>query len=526
VFAAFVVVVAVTEFVMTLIPSCAPDANLWWGEQWEIVESRIDYDASASAYAVIEWNLPWNREADIGYWSQPVLPWIVYTDCFETAPDDLGQYHVKVDVVEVLSGDADALEVLYDHANVGVWVDMFDDGGYFPIELYHSDIGNGVPNHQIIDIHIAPDDGSGNPLECAKQTRRAEIIAYAGDDEFIVYDNFTGTNGTNLTAHSPDKDYTGNGWSVSTGTWALNGGGEAQSSNATRYVADAYTADHEVAAEFQFYQHEAGLIGRYQDSSNYWELRVSDLDTTDPTLELIKVVAGTPTVVATATYADYGVTSNTTRLKMRLRFEGNVILGAIEFGWPLVAPAEITATDSTFNTETEAGLFAAAAGVQVNRFSIAHSVPGFEEIVWDDTPLTSTVVDTPSAYNNLYFYETANGKTSVPYHSSMGYWNAGVVDNVDVIHENRTPFSTGDYVVKYTVHDDTTGHASDITLNYSTGNANTWVDLYRANISFDSTTDEYREVFIDVTVAKDNGAGNPVSGTEVTKRIRMITDDR
>jgi hypothetical protein len=148
-------------------------------------------------------------------------------------------------------------------------------------------------------------------------------------------------------------------------------------------------------------------------------------------------------------------------------------------------------------------------------------------IVWDSTPLTSTVVEASStAYNNLYFYEGSNGKVQAPFHSSVGYWiDADTLGFGDVIHDDATAFNTGEYLVKYEVVSVLSGSAA-ITLNYTPGQEGVWVDLFRANIEIDDTVADGTEqhVVIDVTVATDDGAGSPVAGSESTKRVTMYAE--
>lgn len=142
-------------------------------------------------------------------------------------------------------------------------------------------------------------------------------------------------------------------------------------------------------------------------------------------------------------------------------------------------------------------------------------------------PFTSTVVEpTTGAYNNLYFYEGSNGKVAPPFHSSVGYWiDADTAGFGDVIHDDATAFTTGQYLVKYEVVTDVTGHAGEITLNYATGQAGVWVDLFRANIELDALVAGTRkEVVIAVTVATDDGFGAPVPGSEGGKYVTLISE--
>ena len=143
-----------------------------------------------------------------------------------------------------------------------------------------------------------------------------------------------------------------------------------------------------------------------------------------------------------------------------------------------------------------------------------------------------------SANCNLYFYEGSNGQPGPEFPSSCGYflWD-GATDNTAfqaVICEAETPFSTGEFIVKYQVVEVVSGTAP-VQLLYTPGRENQFWELFRCDIRVDDDLSDgtIQEVVIDVTVARwdgtgdpDTGTGNPVAGSEGVVRVTLRADYR
>jgi len=119
------------------------------------------------------------------------------------------------------------------------------------------------------------------------------------------YDNFTDSTGTNLTSHAVpyDADFT---WTVPTGAFKCHADGYAElTTGATSYgVLDLTLYDVELSAEITTSagttaNHDAGIICRYVDTSNYLFVRTA---LASNQIELRKVVAGVDSSVGFASY--------------------------------------------------------------------------------------------------------------------------------------------------------------------------------------------------------------------------------
>lgn len=146
-------------------------------------------------------------------------------------------------------------------------------------------------------------------------------------------------------------------------------------------------------------------------------------------------------------------------------------------------------------------------------------------IVWDcATPIESYNAETAfSPVANLYFYEGSNGVSEAPFHSTAGYYVGGEPESINyafVIHDDVTPFGTGEYLGKWEIVQVVSGTGT-VTCNY--GVEGEWLELFRLNIYVEDLVADGtpEEVILDVTVATNNGAGAPVAGSEVTKRVTL-----
>ena len=151
-------------------------------------------------------------------------------------------------------------------------------------------------------------------------------------------------------------------------------------------------------------------------------------------------------------------------------------------------------------------------------------------IVWVDTPLLAYWVadgtNDGGADTNLYFYSNIRIGTA----SQVGIVSRldGIETYVDTIDPGN--FSMGEYVIKYEEVTLVSGSWTNMILwEYGTSPdepAGTWVDLERCDLRLiDYTNDAIvQHVIIDVTIATDDGAGAPVAGSEVTKRVTLYAD--
>jgi len=99
----------------------------------------------------------------------------------------------------------------------------------------------------------------------------------------LVQDTFTDTNGTLLTAHTPDVDTVGGGWV----SWGNGGSIDIQSNKASTigggsnpnfgsHYIDAGAADVDITSTYAVdASNDLGILVRYQDANNFWLLNLS-----------------------------------------------------------------------------------------------------------------------------------------------------------------------------------------------------------------------------------------------------------
>lgn len=194
---------------------------------------------------------------------------------------------------------------------------------------------------------------------------------------YTLYDTFTDTNGTNITAHTMDA---GPGWATDNGTI------EIQSNQATMTAdtvslglltigwSDAGISDCTVQADVAVgsaTNQIAAVVGRLQDASNYWDLeyRCGDAAIGGP-VHALMLVETNATVRTTRAQYDFGGTSPLTGTHtLKLACLGDVLDGSFD-GVPYVSY-----TSSSFNTQTNFGiglfrLAGTAAVVPVDNFIV------------------------------------------------------------------------------------------------------------------------------------------------------------
>jgi len=279
-----------------------------------------------------------------------------------------GQYLVKWEPVETISGSAkitiDAVEDME-----GVWYDLYND----IVIGFGDETGNEVAEHQIVDITVAKDSGDGTPVDGTQRTKRVTFYADRLEGDYLVSDNFVGTNGTVLTSHTPEVDDVGTGWVHHAGGFDIQGNDLEATATDSRAVIDSGTADVAITALVSYGSisvspittSNLGLIGRAQDSSNYWLFLVDSAATTSPVIKLMLYTAGTPTIKAQKTLTGLGPLDNTALQAIRLEFSGNSITGSVTAGYDW-ALHEISCTSSSLNTATLHGIYAARDNITDN----------------------------------------------------------------------------------------------------------------------------------------------------------------
>ena len=172
------------------------------------------------------------------------------------------------------------------------------------------------------------------------------------------YDDFAGTNDTNLTAHTLTQDANWT-WVSANNNFQLNGSGAARTSTTSgahlNYLEFSDT-DIEIATSFRRgtdSTDHGGLLFRYVDANNYGYLRV-----TGSAIEFRKVIGGTDSQIATKSYT---WADNTTKL-LQLRIHGTVAVVLvdgvqIQFGSGNLHLGEQSVADAGINAGTKHGLF-------------------------------------------------------------------------------------------------------------------------------------------------------------------------
>lgn len=165
----------------------------------------------------------------------------------------------------------------------------------------------------------------------------------------IISDTFTGANGTSLTVHAPDVNTPGNSWVNGVGTWTIqtNKAGNTAGVNNQSALIDANCADCDVSADVTLVAGSTrlGVIGRWIDASNFWQLI---LTVAGAQIQLIERNAATNTVRASAaiTVAD-GETHN-----VKLSLSGTTLTGTMD------GANTVSYTSSSFQTSTTHGIHA------------------------------------------------------------------------------------------------------------------------------------------------------------------------
>jgi len=145
------------------------------------------------------------------------------------------------------------------------------------------------------------------------------------------------------------------------------------------------------------------------------------------------------------------------------------------------------------------------------------------DIVWDTVPLESVVIRPAGpSYdydNGIYFFSDTIYAGWTTTEAAFYKWQS---EPFSVPAIART-FTTGEFLLSYSVVSVISG-SEVINVNYVSGVAGDWYDLFECNIAIETNPlNVLQHQIIDVTVATDDGAGSPVVGSGVTKRVTIIS---
>jgi|GEM_PF-2723896 len=345
------------------------------------------------------------RRTDSSFGNQSSVRWnysaqAIVIDPLTSAVYDTDQLICMYDNVVEIHGNDSATLMDWGLSGAGVWVKANAPSAQASLTVLDQTANSPQREGQVYscDLHVAWNDGAGAPLAGTIKTKPVTIIAWA-DQAFIVIDSFTGTNGTNLTAHAPDTPA-----AVSPSGWeAMADGFEIQSNGAEALRTSSPLPTYSMAvldtglsnavwyAIVNLNDEDIALVGRVQDASNYWQLLVEGASGSSPVLKLNEVNAGVATTRASVTMTGKGPIGTTAGRLIRLSFNGNDILGAFIFrnasalaiatgGVPGNSVFEVTYNSASFNTETRFGIQSAGGTA---RWDAAFAVA--EEAAWITT---------------------------------------------------------------------------------------------------------------------------------------------
>ena len=473
----------------------------------------------------------------------PSYEWEVFHNFTEVQHTAVDQWYVRCDVVSYVSGYEDGLR--WDNGGaLGAWHDMWDEYEL----LLDKFLYNGILEHYETTISIAPSNGAGAPDLGAVQTFAASFKSYRSHSEYIVGDEFSDTNGLDLESHTPNVNRTGtaNPWvdlyyaeadytKATFNIYSNNARSNGTAASAC-YVMDVGESDvwWGTDIDYRLQGVEVGIIGRVQDTANFWLLACKNPDSSDPVLGLYKVAATVHTLVASYTATGLGPFDGFGKwTTFSLEFEGDNIIGRMNVTEQPIATYEamkLTHTDSAYNTETQVGLWSADSSTSQFRRAACYPLPlGVDAIApWSGGAFTSSIVDSGEyIYVNIYFYPGPNGPPVPPYDSTCGYWiDKDTIGQKQVIDYRLCFIATNTFIAKY---EDVSGDTDRVSIAYGTegAEAGVWKELYNLNIAIENDNDvpESLSATIDITVALRDGSGNPVSGSGVTRRVTIVADN-
>lgn len=181
----------------------------------------------------------------------------------------------------------------------------------------------------------------------------------------LLQDTFTGTNGTNLTAHTMNV---GPGWTVPSGGYNIQSNAALSNGAAGKQIAfsDASNADTVITLDVAIpavTAYVAGALVRYADTSNYWACLVEDDTNSNDTQHYIyiyKFQAGSGTVQGGTSSFISGLRGTTQTLTITL--SGNSFTFDISG-----SPTSTRTTSNSFgNANTNFGLWNDSTGGYAN----------------------------------------------------------------------------------------------------------------------------------------------------------------
>ena len=478
--------------------------------------------------------------------SEPSYDWYVYQKFTDIILDGNGQILFRIDSVETVTGFQTNVNDRYYVHEIGVWADLYDIW-YLQMQDWYQ---NGLPERHIVTVSLARDDGAGNPVAGTIQTTPITFENYDGEADGIILDYFTFTG--DLANHTPSVDHTvaneefpwhdlywdaelyTYGWFASS---AASYGGEAGTPDAL-YAIDLEVTDFTFVgeAETDYYDGTCvpwGIAGRIQDHNNYWRLELQDINTTNGVVNLVKVLGGTPIIVSSISLAGYGPFPWWGDMILRLTFIGNEITGAVDFSYVdgqhqdpievIYRPLELTYTDSAFNTETRAGIWAGGDNVNFDRVKAARAPLGFDALALfgnSSTPDVYTCTDDGWA-SLIIDFSWRNVRPTPPYnHYWEVYKSVSPYDlfNADCIDWKCVPVDNGAFIVKFEPVSGDTDHIlwrfvdrSDPDWGFSSDPGN-WRPLEDTYYVVEADGVNVSATF-DITVALGNGEGDDAPGT-------------
>ena len=339
---------------LTVQEAVTPNAILWDTSPLTTFDLRPYAGTSAPSFKFDNSDTNFSNESSVR-WSMTANNTMIYP--LTSLTFLTGEVLVMYDNITTVLGSADPYLQLNGTYNPSVWADASNA----TIRALDQSVNSPSLTGQIYtcDIHVAFDDGMGAPLVGTTVTKPCTFIAW-GNDAYVIFDSLTGSNGTNLTAHTPDVQLASpGGWSVLAGGFEIQSNGAEATSANSMAVHDTGIADLSWRATVKSFNEDFALVGRVQDASNYWQLLVEDAGTSDPILKLNEVNAGTPTTRASATMTGTGPLGSTYNVFMHLVFSGNDIvaqLGATHFTLGVDSFFSLSYTSASFNSETRHGI--------------------------------------------------------------------------------------------------------------------------------------------------------------------------
>ncbi len=170
------------------------------------------------------------------------------------------------------------------------------------------------------------------------------LVNQAGSATVLLLDNFSGSNGTNLTAHTMN---TGPGWTTGQNGFTLDGSGHTVATTASADcwdLSDSGQSSVTATLTVNAGSSSGGLVIRAQDANNFWLAEL--VGTGQNLLKIYEIAAGSFTVRAS--------TSQDATVARVVMFQGSgtTLTTSVQGG------ANVGYTSSDFQTATKCGVHA------------------------------------------------------------------------------------------------------------------------------------------------------------------------